>query len=97
MESIGSATRNHPNKNNNKDDNDGQAMKSKSHEAAERAMRQGSRIEYIDNSPVPVIDFGPFVDPSASQEDRQRVVEAVKEACEKIGFMVLFNHGVNQE
>ena len=72
-------------------------MKSKSKEAAQQAMQKGSRIEYIDNSPVPVIDFGPFVDPKASQGEREKVVSAVREACEKIGFMVLFNHGVNQE
>jgi isopenicillin N synthase-like dioxygenase len=48
-----------------------------------------------DKSPVPVIDIAPFL--SGGREERRRVVDEVREACERIGFLLVTGHGVPDE
>ena len=43
---------------------------------------------------VPIIDFGPFDQPSGSAE-KEKVVQEVREACENVGFLAVANHGVD--
>jgi isopenicillin N synthase-like dioxygenase len=43
---------------------------------------------------VPVIDFGAFVDGSAAA--RRETAQAIRDACEQVGFLYLANHGVPQ-
>ena len=45
------------------------------------------------NSPIPLIDFGPFIDGS----DKSGVAHAIDSACRDIGFLVLTGHGVALE
>ena len=44
---------------------------------------------------VPVVDLAPFDGPDPG--DRARVVEAVRRACEDVGFLVVTGHGVAPE
>ncbi|RKP10829.1 hypothetical protein THASP1DRAFT_27369 [Thamnocephalis sphaerospora] len=46
---------------------------------------------------LPIIDFGPYLDPAASAEQRQAVSRALDKACREHGFFYLVNHGVPQE
>jgi isopenicillin N synthase-like dioxygenase len=43
---------------------------------------------------VPIIDIAAFVSPGASQAARDAVVDAVRRACETIGFFAVTGHGV---
>lgn len=45
-------------------------------------------------APIPVIDISPFFE--GSQEDRMQVAQAVNDACEGIGFILVTGHGVPQ-
>lgn len=46
-------------------------------------------------SAVPVIDIAPFS--SSDPKARQKVVDAVRRACEEIGFLTIVGHGIPQE
>ena len=46
-------------------------------------------------SPVPTIDISPFRD--GPPDARQAVVDAVRQGCEEIGFLVITGHGVPQD
>ncbi len=41
---------------------------------------------------IPIIDFAPFLHGDAA--DRARVAESIREACRRIGFFYIVNHGV---
>ncbi|PWY92989.1 oxidoreductase [Aspergillus sclerotioniger CBS 115572] len=43
----------------------------------------------------PVIDFTPFH--AGSNQDRQRLVEEIRSACEELGFFQLRNHGISPD
>ncbi|KAK3112604.1 hypothetical protein LTR53_010954 [Teratosphaeriaceae sp. CCFEE 6253] len=43
---------------------------------------------------IPVIDLGPYTRPGSTPEDQAQVVEAVKQACSKYGFLQVTGHGV---
>lgn len=45
-------------------------------------------------SAIPVIDFSPWVDDEASEDDRTRVSQEVFRAFSTIGFIVITHHGV---
>jgi isopenicillin N synthase-like dioxygenase len=46
----------------------------------------------VDVSDIPIIDFAPFL--SGSEAGRDAVAAAIGEACERVGFFYLINHGV---
>ncbi|EFX05092.1 oxoglutarate 3-dioxygenase [Grosmannia clavigera kw1407] len=48
-----------------------------------------------DPSVIPVVDFGPFLAPGATDEDRRGVAMALHAACRDVGFFYLRNHGVS--
>lgn len=48
--------------------------------------------QFIDAEEVPVIDMRPWYE--GSSNGRQEVVEAMRFACEKVGFFFIRNHGV---
>jgi len=48
----------------------------------------------VDIAEIPLIDFAPFVEGSPS--GRQKVADEIAEACQRIGFFYLKNHGVPQ-
>jgi isopenicillin N synthase-like dioxygenase len=43
---------------------------------------------------IPVINFEPFLKGNAA--DKQRVANAINDACENIGFLVVVGHGVSK-
>lgn len=43
---------------------------------------------------IPLIDISPFLDPSATQDARDTVIEAVREAAQVYGFFQLTGHGI---
>ncbi|RKP06119.1 hypothetical protein THASP1DRAFT_32060 [Thamnocephalis sphaerospora] len=54
----------------------------------------------VDNLPLielPIIDFGPYLDPSSTAEQRQAVDHAIDKACRHLGIFYLVNHGIPQE
>lgn len=46
---------------------------------------------------IPVIDIAPFLDPDATQQQKDAVVSVVRHACQKYGFFQLEGHGVPVE
>lgn len=46
---------------------------------------------------LPIIDFGPFLDPEASLEAKKNVALELDRACRDVGFFYLKNHGVPLE
>ncbi|KAK9780679.1 putative Oxoglutarate 3-dioxygenase [Seiridium cardinale] len=48
-------------------------------------------------STLPIIDFGPFIDPDATWQERRNVAAALDKACREVGFFYLKNHGVPSE
>lgn len=46
---------------------------------------------------LPIIDFGPFLDPEASFEEKKNVAFELDRACREVGFFYLRNHGVPLE
>ncbi|RKP07434.1 hypothetical protein THASP1DRAFT_17053 [Thamnocephalis sphaerospora] len=45
---------------------------------------------------VPIIDFGPYLDPAADEAQRRAVIDALDSACRNVGFFFLANHGIPQ-
>lgn len=43
---------------------------------------------------VPTVDIAPYVDPTGSSEDRQRVAEELDNACSGVGFIQIVGHGI---
>lgn len=43
---------------------------------------------------VPIIDFAPFLDPKASEDERKATAKAVTDAARDVGFFMLKGHGV---
>lgn len=43
---------------------------------------------------LPVVDFGPFLDPASSLLEKQQVAFEIDKACREVGFFYLKNHGV---
>ncbi|RKP08810.1 hypothetical protein THASP1DRAFT_29386 [Thamnocephalis sphaerospora] len=46
---------------------------------------------------LPVVDFGPYLDPNSTAEQRQAVDQAIDKACRHLGVFILKNHGVPDE
>ncbi|KAH8881497.1 oxoglutarate 3-dioxygenase [Thozetella sp. PMI_491] len=46
---------------------------------------------------LPVIDFGPFLSPDATAEEKKKVALELDSACREVGFFYLKNHGVPAE
>ncbi|RKP04795.1 hypothetical protein THASP1DRAFT_20681 [Thamnocephalis sphaerospora] len=46
---------------------------------------------------LPVVDFGPYLDPNSTAEQRQAVDQAIDKACRHLGIFILKNHGVPDE
>jgi isopenicillin N synthase-like dioxygenase len=44
---------------------------------------------------LPIVDFGPFISPHASAQERMKVALEVDKACREVGFFYLKNHGVS--
>ena len=44
---------------------------------------------------IPVVDFSPFLE--GTEEGKRKVASEIGFACEEIGFLVLKNHGVNDQ
>ena len=47
------------------------------------------------SSPVPIVDFGEFL--NGSEEKKSRVAERIDTAFREVGFVFLKNHGVDKE
>ncbi|KAI8961038.1 putative leucoanthocyanidin dioxygenase [Daldinia sp. FL1419] len=54
-------------------------------------------IPEIAPNAIPTVDISPFIDPNASEEARQGVVDAARDACTKYGFFYLAGHGISDE
>ncbi|KFY05393.1 hypothetical protein V491_09149, partial [Pseudogymnoascus sp. VKM F-3775] len=50
-----------------------------------------------ETSAIPTVNISAFLDPNASIEARQDVVQAVSQACYIYGFFNLIGHGISQE
>src|SRR5207245_1976577 len=59
---------------------------------ADRGRRLGLRVIAMD-TPVPVIDLGPFLSGAAAEPPA--VARAIARACEDIGFFTIVGHGVD--
>ncbi|RKP09742.1 hypothetical protein THASP1DRAFT_28454 [Thamnocephalis sphaerospora] len=46
---------------------------------------------------LPIIDFGAYLDPSSTAEQRQAIDHAIDKACRQFGVFHLINHGIPQE
>jgi isopenicillin N synthase-like dioxygenase len=46
---------------------------------------------------IPTIDISAMLSPTASEQERQAVVESMSDACHTYGFFNLVGHGVPQE
>ena len=46
---------------------------------------------------IPTIDISSYLDPQASEEARQGVIQQVKDACSTYGFLQVKGHGVPVE
>lgn len=46
---------------------------------------------------IPIIDFGPYLDPETSEEAKKDVALTLDRACRDVGFFYLKNHGVPME
>ena len=51
--------------------------------------------EAKEESPVPVVDFGPFI--NGSEADKKDVASKIDEAFRTVGFVYLINHSVTLE
>lgn len=43
---------------------------------------------------LPIIDFGPFISPESTPQERKKVALELDKACREVGFFYLKNHGV---
>lgn len=43
---------------------------------------------------IPCIDISPYLNSSAPLADRERVIQEVRQACERFGFLSIKGHGV---
>lgn len=43
---------------------------------------------------IPTIDLSAYLDPCSAQTEKDRVIEQVKSACEKYGFLQITGHSV---
>lgn len=46
---------------------------------------------------IPLIDIGPYLDPSSTAEAKEKVIEEVQTACTTYGFLSIAGHGVPLE
>ncbi|KOC16917.1 2OG-Fe(II) oxygenase family oxidoreductase [Aspergillus flavus AF70] len=46
---------------------------------------------------IPTVDISPFLDENASPEAKERVVDAMRDACTTFGFFYLVGHGIPEE
>lgn len=46
---------------------------------------------------IPTVDIGPWIDTSGTEEDRQRVVDEMRDACTSYEFFNLIGHGVSPQ
>lgn len=46
---------------------------------------------------IPLVNIGPFLDPSSTEAERNAVIEQVRDACQVYGFFQLEGHGIPQE
>lgn len=43
---------------------------------------------------IPLINIAPFLSPTSTQEDKNAVITAVRDACQTYGFFQLAGHGI---
>lgn len=60
---------------------------------AEASVDDVTRAQAVDIAEIPLIDFAPFLDGNAGH--KQAVADQIAEACQRIGFFYLRNHGVD--
>jgi isopenicillin N synthase-like dioxygenase len=46
---------------------------------------------------IPTVDISPFLDEQSSQDAKDQVVEAMRDACTTFGFFYLVGHGIPEE
>ena len=46
---------------------------------------------------LPIVDIGPYLDPSASADARRATAGAVDKACREFGFLYVTGHGIAKE
>lgn len=44
---------------------------------------------------IPVIDLSPLTSATATDKDRARLISELQDACERVGFFVVRNHGID--
>ena len=44
---------------------------------------------------IPVVDLSPLTSPNATVDDRDRLVKELQDACKRVGFFVIKNHGID--
>ncbi|KAH9476482.1 Proline hydroxylase buaE [Psilocybe cubensis] len=46
---------------------------------------------------VPVVDFGPFIDPTSPAEQKEKAAKEILQSFQEIGFVYLINHGLDAD
>ncbi|PYH94565.1 Clavaminate synthase-like protein [Aspergillus ellipticus CBS 707.79] len=46
-------------------------------------------------SSIPIIDLQPLISPSVTSADKAKLVNDIRDACSKVGFFVIKNHGID--
>ncbi|PVH78613.1 Clavaminate synthase-like protein [Cadophora sp. DSE1049] len=59
-----------------------------------REISGGIKGQFTD---VPTIDLSALIDPSSTPEDRSRLAAEIYNACTRVGFFVIKNHGIKWE
>jgi isopenicillin N synthase-like dioxygenase len=43
------------------------------------------------------IDVGPLLNPSATIDDKERVISSINKACRECGLFMIVNHGIDKD
>ena len=44
---------------------------------------------------IPIIDLSPMTSPTATPEDKSRLTAEIRDACMRVGFFIVKNHGID--
>lgn len=46
---------------------------------------------------IPIVDLSPLINPAATADDKQQLVLSIRDACTRVGFFIIKNHGIQWE
>ena len=57
-----------------------------------RALGSGDGGKFTE---IPVIDLSAMINPRASEEEKNQLISSIRDACTRVGFFVIKNHGID--